>query len=114
MGFQFEGQNPFIGDQALRAGAGHQGERVVPADPQPQCDTHHHEPRGASLQTAFWTKEVATKGWDTSWGTGEKQVGVAQDLMGYLGEEPKVGFGDMERNKSREYSGKRVKGASCM
>lgn len=32
MGFQFEGQNPFIGDQALWVGAGHQGERVVPAE----------------------------------------------------------------------------------
>ena len=74
--------------------------------------THQREPWGAPLQITFRTKEVAAKGWDTLWGAGEKQFGIAQDLMGYLQEEPKVGqergFGDFGRNKSWEYRGKGI------
>lgn len=66
----------------------------------------------------FWTKEVAAKGWDTLWGAGEKQLGIAQDLVGYLGEERKVGqergFGDLGRNKSGKCRGKGTKGVSCV
>lgn len=52
------------------------------------------------------------------WGGGEKLFQIAQDLVGYSGEEPKVGqervFSDLGGIRVGEYRGTGIKGVSCV